>query len=89
MFAGYHANTSRLSCINRTSTLLYLSVRLGLMTAVFVSSIGRIEVATDASFEGIVRSASAGLSLFRAGSATEGPTMRAVWMPPRKNSVAP
>jgi hypothetical protein len=48
----------------------------------FVSSVARIEVVADASFEGIVRPSSAGLSSSRAGSATEGPVLRAVWMAP-------
>jgi hypothetical protein len=53
--AGCHANTSRLSCRNRTSTLSYLSSRMELMIAILrssenprlillVSSVGHIEV---------------------------------------------
>jgi hypothetical protein len=54
-----------------------------------VSSVDRIEVMTDALFEGIVRPSSVSLLLTCAGSATEGPAMRAVCMVPRKHSTAP
>jgi hypothetical protein len=43
-----------------------------------VSSVGYIEVTIGASFEGIVKSSSAGLSLTYTGRATEGPIVRAV-----------
>jgi hypothetical protein len=55
----------------------------------FVSSVGLIEVAVDAPFEGIVRLSSAGVSSLHARSATEGTAMRAVWMAPQKHSMAP
>jgi hypothetical protein len=50
-----------------------------------VSSVGCIEVAVGASFEGIVKPSSVGLSLICAGRATNGPTVRAVCMAPRKH----
>jgi hypothetical protein len=43
-----------------------------------VSSISRIEVTVEASFEGIVKSSSTGLPLTCARRVTEGPTVRAV-----------
>jgi hypothetical protein len=43
-----------------------------------VSSVGRIEVATGASFEGIVKSSSTGLPSTCAGRATEGSVVRVV-----------
>jgi hypothetical protein len=66
--------------------LSYLSLRLELMTVVLhssenprlillVFSVGRIEVAVGASFEGIVKSSSAG---FYTGRATEGAEVRVV-----------
>jgi hypothetical protein len=55
----------------------------------FVSSVSHIEVAVDASFEGILRLSSAGVSSLYAGSTTEGPALRAVWMAPQKHSTAP
>jgi hypothetical protein len=72
MSVGCHAKTSRLSYRNWTSALFYFLSRLELMTAVLrssknlrlillVSSVGRIEVAIGASFQGIVKSSSAGL----------------------------
>jgi hypothetical protein len=54
-----------------------------------VSSVSRIEVVTDASFEGIVKPSSVGLSLTCTGRATEGPPVRAVCIAPQKHSVAP
>jgi hypothetical protein len=59
------------------------------MLILLVSSVGRIEVVTNASFEGIVRPSSAVLSLTYAGSAIEGSAMRAVCMAPWKHSAAP
>jgi hypothetical protein len=54
-----------------------------------VSSVGRIEVAADASFQGIVKPSFACLSLTYVGRATEGPTVIAVYVAPRKHSAAP
>jgi hypothetical protein len=82
------------------SVLSYLSVRLELITVVlrssenprlilFVSFVGGIEVVADASFEGIVRLSPAVVSSLLARSAIEGPAVRAIWMAPRKHSVAP
>jgi hypothetical protein len=56
---------------------------------VLVSLVGRIEVAISASFEGIVKPSSVGLSLIYARIATEGPAVRAVYMAARKHSVVP
>jgi hypothetical protein len=56
---------------------------------VLVSLVGRIKVMTDASFEGIVRPASVGLSLTCVESATEGPVVRAICKAPRKHLAAP
>jgi hypothetical protein len=50
-----------------------------------VSSVGRIEVVADASFVGIVRSSSTGVSSFRVEGAVEGPVVRAIWMAPQKH----
>jgi hypothetical protein len=45
--------------------------------------------ATDASFEGIVKPSSTGLSLTRAGRATEGPAVRVIYIAPWKHSTVP
>jgi hypothetical protein len=55
----------------------------------FVSSVSGIEVASNASFEGIMRSSPAVVSSLLARSAIEGPAIRAIWTAPRKHSVAP
>jgi hypothetical protein len=54
-----------------------------------VSSDGRIVVAVDASFVGIVRSSPGDASSFVAGSTIEGLVERVVWIAPRKHSTAP
>jgi hypothetical protein len=47
-----------------------------------VFSVGRIEVAPSASFEGIVRLSSSSLQFACVGRATGGPAVRAIWMAP-------
>jgi hypothetical protein len=78
----------------------YLVVRLELMIVVLrssekprldllVSSTGRTVVAVDASFMRIVRSSPSDASVFVVGGATEGLTVRAVWIVARKHSTNP
>jgi hypothetical protein len=56
--------------------------------ALLVSSVGRIVVAVDASFVGIV-SFPIGLSSFGTISDIKGPAARAIWIAPRKHSTPP
>jgi hypothetical protein len=60
-----------------------------LRLTLLVSSVGRIVVAVEASFVGIVRSSPVGVSSFGVVGAIEGLDERAVWMAPRKHSAAP
>jgi hypothetical protein len=57
--------------------------------ALLVSSAGRMAVAIDASFMGIMRSSPGDSSSLVIGGATEGPVVRVVWIAHQKHSAAP
>jgi hypothetical protein len=57
--------------------------------ALLVSSVGRMVVAADASFVGIVRSSPYDASSFVAGSAIEGLAVRVVWIAPESSPHLP